>query len=218
MKPHVRVLGIDDSPFGFKDERALVVGALVRVPNYLESVMTTEVEVDGTDATDKLVEMIQRSRYRDQIKAIMLDGIALAGFNIVDSTRLHNTLHTPIIVVCREKPDNLSVKRALQKHFTDWEKRWELVRKFGRIYSFAPKPSEQPLHFEAVGISAAHAKKVISAYCATSRIPEPIRVAGIVAKGLAISGAELNARRHEVGDAKLQRLKVHYREQTRRRL
>ena len=171
-------------------------------------------EVDGLDSTNVILKLLRGTR----TDIVFLSGITFAGFNIVDSTRLHNALHIPLIVVCREKPDNRSVKRALQKHFTDWEKRWELVRKFGRIYSFAPKPSEHPLHFEAVGISAAQAKKVISAYCATSRIPEPIRVAGIVAKGLGLAGAELNARRQEVGDAELQRLKVHHRQQTRRRL
>ena len=79
MKNQIRVLGIDDSPFGFKDRKALVVGALVRVPNYLEGVMKTEVEVDGIDSTEQLAHMISSSRYRDQIKAVMIDGIAVAG-------------------------------------------------------------------------------------------------------------------------------------------
>jgi hypothetical protein len=81
----------------------------------------------------------------------------------------------------------------------------------------APKLSEEPLHFESIGISAAQARRIIRAYCVTSRVPEPIRVAGIMAKGLALAGRELLARRQEIGNAKLQRLKVHYREQARRR-
>jgi endonuclease V-like protein UPF0215 family len=170
--------------------------------------------VDGLDSTDVIVKLLRRTR----TDVIFLSGITFAGFNIVDSTRLHDTFHIPIIVVCREKPNNRSVKRALQKHFTDWKKRWELVRELGRIYSFAPKTSEQPLHFEAVGISAADAKKMISAYCVTSRVPEPIRVAGILAKGLALTGSELAIGRHEVSHAELQRLKVHHRKQARRRL
>jgi endonuclease V-like protein UPF0215 family len=171
-------------------------------------------EVDGLDSTDVILRLLRGTR----TDIVFLSGITFAGFNIVDCTRLHNVLHIPIIVVCREKPDNRSVKRALQKHFTDWERRWRLVRKLGRIYRFAPKPSEQPLHFEAVGISAAHARKVISAYCATSRVPEPVRVAGLMAKGLALTGEELAGCRHEVGNAKLQRLKVHHGKQARRRL
>jgi endonuclease V-like protein UPF0215 family len=148
---------------------------------------------------------------------LFLSGASFAGFNIVDAQRLHNTLHIPIIIISREKPDNASVKRALEKHFSDWRIRWKLIRKLGRIHAFAPKASEEPLHFESIGITAAQAKRIIRAYCVTSRVPEPVRVAGIVAKGLALAGHELLARRQEVGNAELQRLKVQYGKQARRR-
>lgn len=109
----------------------------------------------------------------------------------MDSRRLHTSLRVPIIVVSREKPNNASVKRALKKHFADWKTRWALVRGLGRIHAFAPKASEQPLYFECVGIPAAKARMIIRPYCVTSRVPEPIRVAGIVAKGLALAENEL---------------------------
>lgn len=81
MKRQIRILGIDDSPFRFDERKALVVGVLVRIPNYLESVMKAEVTIDGSDASHVVTDMISRSRYRDQIKAVFFDGIALAGFN-----------------------------------------------------------------------------------------------------------------------------------------
>jgi endonuclease V-like protein UPF0215 family len=171
------------------------------------------VQVDGLDSTDAILRLLKGKR----ADVIFLSGVSFAGFNVVDSRRLHNTLHIPIIIISREKPDNASVKRALKKHFTDWKARWELIRRLGRIHAFAPKPSEQPLYFESVGIPAAQAKGIIRAYCATSRVPEPIRVAGIIAKGLALAGSELPTCRHEVGNTELQRLKVHYREQAGRR-
>jgi hypothetical protein len=171
------------------------------------------VHVDGVDSTDAILRLLKGTR----TDVIFLSGASFAGFNIVDSRRLHNTLHIPIIIVSREKPDNASVKRALKKHFTDWKTRWELIRRLGRIHAFAPNPAEQPLHFESVGIPAVQATRIIRAYCVTSRVPEPIRVAGIMAKGLALVGSELPTCRHEVGNTELQRLKVHYREQARRR-
>lgn len=170
-------------------------------------------QVDGLDSTDVILSLLKETR----TTVVFLSGASFAGFNIVDAQRLHNTLQIPIIVISREKPDNTSVKRALKKHFTDWRTRWELIRKLGRIHAFAPKPSEQPLHFESIGITAAQAKRIIRAYCVTSRVPEPIRVAGIMAKGLALAGRELLACRQEVGNAELQRLKVHYGQQARRR-
>jgi hypothetical protein len=172
------------------------------------------VQVDGLDSTDVILHLLKGT----QTDVIFLSGVSFAGFNIVDSRRLHNALHVPIIIVAREKPDNASVRRALKKHFTDWKRRWELVRTLGRIHAFASSQSEQPLHFEAVGIPAAQARKIIQAYCVTSRVPEPIRVAGIMAKGLALAGRDLGTCRHEVGDAEPERLKVHYGKQPGRRL
>lgn len=159
-------------------------------------------QVDGLDSTDTIVGLLSAR----SANIIFLSGASFAGFNVIDSRRLYNMLRIPIIIISREKPDNASVKRALRKHFTDWNKRWELVRDLGRIHSFAPRLPDQPLHFEAVGIPADLAKRMIQAYCTTSRVPEPIRVAGIVAKGLALGGRELAALRHEVSNAELQRL------------
>jgi endonuclease V-like protein UPF0215 family len=127
MKPHVRVLGIDDSPFRFSDEDVLVVGALVRLPNYLESVMKTEVKVDGSDSTQRLIDMVSRSRYADQIEAIMIDGIALAGFNVVDIERLSSEAKTPVITITRDRPDMEKISSALKKHFDNSEEIFEMI-------------------------------------------------------------------------------------------
>lgn len=147
-------------------------------------------QVDALDATDVVLRLLSRTR----TDVVFLSGVSFAGFNIVDCECLHNTLHIPVVVISRERPNNASVKRALKKHFPDWKTRWSYVRELGTIHRFAPKAAEQPLYFEALGISAADARRMIRAYCVTSRVPEPIRVAGIMAKGLAITGSELVAR------------------------
>jgi len=213
-----RAVGIDDGPskrngiVKTRNNRASMVAVWF---NRLEidDARIGVVQVDGLDSTDVMLRLLKGTR----TTVVFLSGASFAGFNIVDAQRLHNTLHIPIIIISREKPHNASVKRALKKHFTDWRTRWELIRGLGRIHAFAPKPGEQPLHFEAIGITAAQAKRVIRAYCVTSRVPEPIRVAGIMAKGLALAGNELPAGRQEVGNAELQRLKVHYGKQARGR-
>ena len=213
-----RAVGIDDGPsirngiVESRNNRASLVAVCFDRLDFDEARMGV-VQVDGLDSTDVILRLLKGTR----TAVIFLSGASFAGFNIVDAQRLHNTLHIPIIIISPEKPDNASVKRALKKHFIDWKTRWELICKLGRIHAFAPKPSEQPLHFESVGISATRARRIIRAYCVTSRVPEPIRVAGIMAKGLALAGRELPTCRHEVGNAELQRLKVHYGEQTRRR-
>lgn len=198
----LRAVGIDDGPSTHDGivkqsvSRASMVAVWFQGLKF-DRMRIVAVQVDGLDSTDVILRLLRRTR----TDVIFLSGASFAGFNIVDARRLLDMLHIPVIVISREKPSNVSVKRALKKHFGDWKRRWELVRKLGRVHVFAPRVSEQPLYFEALGIPVAQARTLIQAYCATSRVPEPVRVAGIVAKGLALSGMDLGACREEVGDA-----------------
>jgi endonuclease V-like protein UPF0215 family len=177
MKDQVRVLGIDDSPFEFGDRRALVVGALVRAPGYLEAVMRTDVEVDGDDSTDRLVEMVMSSRYRDQVKLVMLDGIALAGFNVVDMQALHRRTGLAVATVTRDEPDLGEMESALRKHFDDWESRLSLVK------ALPLRPLEtghKPVHASVLGMDWDDFVHVARATTVRGAIPEPLRIAHLV--------------------------------------
>ena len=181
MKPQVRILGIDDSPFKFGDSTALVVGALVRIPNYLEGVMKTEVTVDGSDSTEKIIEMVSRSRYRDQIRAIMIDGIALAGFNVLDIGRLQESLHAAVITITRDEPDFPSMRTALKKHFDDWDTRYELIT---RLKLRKIQTEHNPLYACTVGMEWREADEIIKASTVRGVVPEPVRIAHLISAAM----------------------------------
>jgi endonuclease V-like protein UPF0215 family len=181
MKNQVRVLGIDDSPFKFKDRKALVVGALVRVPNYLEGVMRTEVEVDGIDSTERLIHMISESRYRDQIKAVMIDGIAVAGFNVLDIESLHESLGIPVLTVTRDEPDFNTIRAALKKHFEDWERRYELISKL-KLRQI--RTEHKPLYVSGLGADREELERLVTISTVRGAVPEPIRMAHLIATAM----------------------------------
>ncbi len=188
----LRAVGLDDGPStrGGMVKPSITRASIVAVWFHglrFDSMRIGAVQVDGLDSTDVILRLLKGTR----TDVIFLSGASFAGFNIIDARRLHDTFHIPVIVVSREKPNNVSVERALRRHFADWERRWGLVHRLGRIHAFAPKTPDQPLHFEAVGVPVAEARNMIHAYCATSRVPEPIRVASIIAKGLALAETEL---------------------------
>ena len=182
MKPQIRILGIDDSPFGFDDAKAMVVGTLVRVPNYLEGVLKSEVRVDGTDATEVLCEMISGSRFMDQIKLVMIDGIALAGFNVIDLDQLYSRLEIPILTLTRDRPDFEKMKKALMKHFDDWRERYALITKFGLV---TIKTEHNPLYACGVGMQSSEFEALVRMSTVRGVIPEPIRMAHLIASAMA---------------------------------
>ena len=91
MKQQIWLIGIDDSPFRFTDKYGMVIGVVMRGGEYLEGVIRRHIHIDGNDATYVCKDMIKKTRHRQQLKAVILDGIALGGFNVVNINHLHLT-------------------------------------------------------------------------------------------------------------------------------
>lgn len=181
MKPQFRVLGIDDAPFAFGDAETEVVGVVVRAPAYMEGVMTTRVAVDGRDATDRLTAMIGRSRYRDNLALVLLDGAALGGFNVVDIQALHEATKVPVATVTRDEPDAASIENALRARFPDAEERLAVLRRQGLA---KVATAHKPLFVSCTGISAREVSEAIQKCTVRGALPEPIRIAHIVATAM----------------------------------
>jgi len=181
LKPHVRVLGIDDSPFTFRDDRALVVGVVIRLPYYLEGVMRTWCHVDGDDADQVVAEMIEGSRFREQIKLALVDGVALGGFNVVDISYLNRRTGVPFATVTRDPPDLVRIESALKKNFEDWERRMGVIRKHTlREVS----TDHKPLYVTQSGIDDVTADELIRGSIVRGALPEPLRIAHLIATAM----------------------------------
>jgi hypothetical protein len=182
LKSAVRVLGVDDAPFRFGAGKVLVVGAVLRLPNYLEGVMRTECQVDGADADEALEGMLLRSRFREQLKLVLIDGAALGGFNVVDIDRLHASTGIPMATVTRDPPDLEKIGSALRKHFPDWERRLEVI---SRKRLRQVRTEHKPLLVSSIGMEDHEADMLISRSIVRGAVPEPLRMAHIIASAMA---------------------------------
>jgi hypothetical protein len=181
MKQQIRILGIDDAPFTFTDAKTMVVGVVMRGGEYLEAVLRSEVTIDGTDATDVVTTMIQTTRHREQLRAVMLDGICLGGFNVIDIKKIHKTIDIPILTITRDRPDLTAIEDALRKHFPDWEQRLA-IHKEGTLHEF--QTAHNPLYAKFMGCSPEEAQEIISLATIRGVLPEPLRIAHLIASGI----------------------------------
>ena len=186
----LKIVGVDDGAFSAKTtgERALLLAVLFRRSS-IQAVRTGTIEVDGSDG-QTVVKSLIRSLSSD---LVMLSGISFAGFNIIDISKLAHALKKPVIAISGEKPDNRAVRKALKDHFADWERRWSSVRSAGKLYTCKSFKNEPKLYFEVEGATRDFAKSVISRTAVISRLPEPIRVARIMAKGLSSLTATIHS-------------------------
>lgn len=181
MKSQIRTLGIDDAPFKFTDKTTEVVAVLLRGNFYIDGVLKTEIKVDGKDATDKLIGMIGASRYKEQAKALIIDGIAFGGFNVIDIQKLYRDLHIPVITVTRKKPNLDSMKKVLKRKFADWKERWKYItsEEIVRI-----KRGRSCIYVNYVGLNLPEVKEILDITTLRGVMPEPVRIAHLIAAGV----------------------------------
>lgn len=179
LKSEIRILGFDDGAFTAKSKKLVpVIGVIFRGGKFLDGALKTEVKVDGIDATEKITKLINSTRHKQQLKVIMFDGITLAGFNIVDIKKLYEETGLPVIVINRKMPDLKSVRRAL-KNFKDFKARWKVIQNAGKIKRCRLK--DRNIYYQSVGLSDADTREIIELSSTRSYIPEPLRVAHLIA-------------------------------------
>ena len=85
------------------------------------------------------------------------------------------------MALTQNKPDLESIYEAL-KHLPDVKERWRIVLEAGEIHEVLNKGTK--LYVETAGISLADAQKIIALTSSRSSVPEPLRVAHLIASGI----------------------------------
>jgi len=184
VKPEIRIIGVDDGVFiPHAKGKCDIVGVVFRGGYWLDGAMRTQIEVDGMDATEKIANMITSSPHYGQLRVIMLDGVTFGGFNVADTSDLFETTSLPVIAITREEPDFYAIRKAL-KNLPFSQKRWKAIRNADRIVRVVTRPGEEAIFMQVVGMKVDIAKRIVKSTATRSNVPEPLRVAHLIASAL----------------------------------
>ncbi|MGD8588026.1 MAG: DUF99 family protein [Chromatiales bacterium] len=172
------VVGFDDAPFlpSHRGDVRIIGAVFCRLR--LEGVLQAKVRRDGRNATSVIAGLVQDSRYFPQLQCILLQGITLAGFNVVDIHRLHDTTGLPVVTLARHAPDLSAIQTALLNQVPGGRAKWRLIERAG------PMEAVAGVHIQRAGISLLDTGRMIAAFAVNSLIPEPLRTAHLIAAGL----------------------------------
>lgn len=177
-KRQARLIGIDDAPFDkFKSRKTFLVGTIYRGGDFMDGLVSTDVIVDGTDATRKMIAMINHSKFKPQLQCILLKGIAVGGFNVIDVKELSEKTKLSVLIVVRDYPNFNKIFSALRK--LGMEEKIRLIQQAGELHKVGK------IWVQLTNLSLEKAKKILEIACTHSHIPEPIRIAHIIAAGIA---------------------------------
>jgi len=170
----IRVIGFDDAPFFDRHYGACVnVAGIVCAGTRFEGMVWGSVQKDGDDATDVLNQLLWQSKFYEQVHLVLIDGLAVGGFNLIDLPELAQRLQRPCVSVMRKQPDMDAIQQALE-HLPDTDKRLDLIRKAGPIHS------QQPFYFQTQGASPETIGKILRRLTIEGHVPEALRIAHLI--------------------------------------
>lgn len=172
------VIGFDDAPFERSHRGDVLLVGAVFAGTRIEGVLSGKVRRDGANSTRVVSELVRGSRFAGHLHAVMLQGIAFAGFNVVDVHALNGALGLPVLVVARREPDYAAIRRALLGRVRGGARKWRLIERAG------PMEAVEGLYVQRAGLDLPAARALLRRTTQHSRLPEPLRVAHLIAGGV----------------------------------
>lgn len=172
------VIGFDDGPFHRKHRGDVLVVGAVCCNARLDGVVSGKVRRDGSNATRVITQLVQQSRFGPQIQLVMVQGIAFAGFNVIDLFALNEALKIPALAIARRKPDLSAIRQALLERVRGGVRKWAIIERLG------PMEPVAGVYVQRVGLSLTEVDAVIRRFALHGLIPEPLRIAHLIAGGI----------------------------------
>jgi endonuclease V-like protein UPF0215 family len=172
-------IGIDDAPFDRRHRGDVPIVGVVFTRTRLDGVMTGKLRRDGANATTAIAGLIERSPFAAHAQVLLLGGITFAGFNVADIHALHERLGTPVLVLARKRPRFAVIRETLLEKVPGGARKWALIQKAGAMQPCAG------LWVQRAGLELEQAAQVITDLTVHGKLPEPVRIAHLIAGGYA---------------------------------
>jgi len=196
VKPGTRALGVAESTV---DDHCLFCGAVVRADRAVDGVGFASATVGGLDATDAVLRLLDRLD-RDDVRYLLVSGVAPAWFNLLDLDRIAAAADRPVYSISYETSPGLAP--TIEREFAG-EARSERLAAYDRLPPRRRvRVNDETVFVRSVGLDNAddvgdaaaleegstptappEAARVIRAYTPAGGRPEPVRVARLAARG-----------------------------------
>jgi len=173
----IRVIGFDDTPFTRKQENPVNIAGIICANTRFEGMLWSQVDVDGWNATETLIQLLLNSKFFPQLHLVLLDGLCFGGFNVIDLPLLSQNIKLPCVSVMRKYPNFTAIEHALSR-IHGGEKKLEIMKKAGEIYH------HDPFYFQVKGEEPQLIGKVLNILTDRGHVPEALRLAHLIGSAI----------------------------------
>ena len=177
-KKGLRGLAIAES-FTRNSKKSVLAGVVMRRDFVIDGFVFGNATIEGNDATDTILSMFEKLN-RPDISYLLISGIIISMYNIVDLKKISETLDIPVIGVTYQ--DSQGIDDSIRHHFPDsYESKL-------KEYSELKDREKITLHtthdifIRKEGCTISDVKHLLDELTLQGSFPEPLRVAQLLAK------------------------------------
>lgn len=177
-KRGIRVCGVAES-FNKSCWSSTIAGIVMRRDLIVDGVAFGTVTIGGNDSTQNILSMV-RSLKRDDVNCIMLDGLIISMYNIIDGEEITDKTGVPVLAITFK--DSEGLEGNIQRHFpNDSKQKLQQYYKLGQRDKILLKTGKF-IFARYWGLSSKEASTIVNSFTLQGSIPEPIRIAKLAAR------------------------------------
>ena len=179
-KKGLRGLAIAES-FRQNSTRSILSGLIMRRDFVIDGFVFGSATLEGNDATDQILHMYEELS-RSDISYLILSGLIISMYNIVDVKKLHDSLQIPIIGVTYN--ESAGIEDTIKHHFPkSFESKINEYKKLGKRERITLHTSYD-LFVRYEGCTIYEVKQLLNELTLQGSVPEPLRVSQLLANSL----------------------------------
>lgn len=176
-KPALRVLGIAES-FVRSSSTSTIAGVVMRADLRVDGLAYAHATVGGDDGTEAVLSLY-RQLDREDVNALILSGVALSWFNIIDLKRVFEETQRPLVCLTYEESPGL--ERYIRQYFPSPDEKLRLYCKLGERQCVRLRTGHE-VFVRVWGASPDEARILLNKFTRDGRVPEPVRLARLAAR------------------------------------
>jgi len=180
-KKGFRALGISESFVKGVSRESVLAGVVMRADMKIDGFTFSKATVGGMDATERILEMHRRLG-RDDINLLLLNGCVISWYNVIDLHKVAGETGLPLI--CVTYNESAGLERYFRELFPeDWKRRVEIYRK-NKDRVPVKLSTGHVVYIRFIGMRIEEAKGVLNRFTFEGAIPEPLRIARLLARSI----------------------------------
>ena len=179
-KKGLRGLAIAES-FTQNSKKSVLAGVVMRRDFVIDGFVFGNATLEGDDATDEILKMYKKLA-RPDISYLLISGIIISMYNIVDLKKISKSLEIPVIGITYQESEGID--EAIKHHFPEsYESKLKDYQELKEREKITLHTSYD-VYVRREGCSLSDIKHLLNELTLQGSFPEPLRVAQMLAKTL----------------------------------